>query len=99
MIKSIYCIYWRWFDANGNELERRCSTHAWFSSYRKARAEYEKQKLVLYGNYPDRRLENDSPKMGWSNDDGTYELEAVKIYAHIGEQDHVRLVLAATNLY
>lgn len=97
MAKSIYCVYWRWFDENGNELPRRCVTHAWYSSYRKARIEFEEQQRVLYGNYPERRLENDSPKMGWSNDDGTYELSAVKIYAKNGEQSYLRLVFAATN--
>lgn len=98
MAKSIYCVYWRWFDANGNELPRRCVTHAWFSSYRKARMEYKKQMQILYGNYPERQVVNDAPKSGWSNDDGTYELEAVKICARTSELDHLRLVLAATNL-
>ena len=97
-MKTIYCVYWRWFDESGHELPRRCVTHAWFSFYRKATSEFEKQRGILYGNYSDRHLEPDTPNMDWSNDDGTYELSAIKIYAHEGEKSYLRLVLAATNL-
>ena len=99
MKKTIYCVCWRWFDENGNEiLPRKCCTHSWFTSYRKARINFEEQQRVLYGNYPERRLECDSPKDGWSPDDGTYELSAVKIYAIPSEKSHLRLVLAATDM-
>ena len=97
MAKSIYCVYWRWFDANGNELPRKCVTHAWFSSYRKARIEFENQQRVLYSNYPERKFEEDHV-MGWSTDDGTYELSSVKIYARPNEREYLRLVLAAADL-
>ena len=98
MDKHAYCVYWRWFDEEGNELERRCVTHSWFTSYRKAQKEFDKQKEVLYGNYPDRHVESDGIRLGWSLDDGTYELSAVKIFARNGEQAYLRLVLACTPL-
>lgn len=98
MAKSIYCVYWRWFDENNKELERRCVTHSWYLSFRKAKEEFEKQRHNLYSNYPDRREENSTPNIGWSKDDGTYELCAVNIHAKKEEQSHIRLVLASANL-
>ena len=98
MNKSIYCVYWRWFDENGNELPRKCVTHGWYQSYRKAKTEFDKQAMNLYANYPERTVRSASPRIGWSVDDGSYELEAVRIYAHTNEESHIRLVLAATDL-
>ena len=97
MTKSIYCVYWRWFDQNGNELPRKCVTHHWHTSYRRARKDFDEQMNILYSNYSDRYLEPEAPNMDWSKDDGTYELTVVKIFAHKGEREHLRLVLAAAN--
>lgn len=98
MNKSIYCVKWAWFDENGERLPSRCVTHAWFTSSRKALKEFESQRKILYSNYSDRKIEGESPNMDWSPEDGTYELQVVRIHAHQNERSYIRLVLAATNL-
>lgn len=98
MTKSIYCVYWRWFDKDGKELPRKCVTHSWYKSYRKAKKEFDKQSKMLFANYPGRKTETIPPMLGWSVDDGTYEIQAVKIHAKIGDQEYIRLILAATNI-
>lgn len=99
MAKSIYCVKHEWFDEDGNKLESRCVTHAWFSSYTKAVDEYESRLTNLYDRvYPNRRVERISPATGFSTVDGTYELSAAKVYAKPEEKSCIRVALCAVDL-
>lgn len=89
MNKSIYAVYWRWYDGQGKEiLPRTCVTHSWHSSYRKAKAAFDKQKEILYGNYPERKVEHDPVRHGWSTDDGTVIQQDQKRPQFLGAEAH-----------
>lgn len=99
MRKSIYCVKHEWFDEDGNKLESKCVTHAWFSAYTKAVDEYEGRLVNLYDKvYPERRVERISPATGFSPVDGTYELSAACVYAKPNERSHIRVALCAADL-
>jgi len=98
MTKSIFCVKWRWFDEHSKELPSCCVTHSWYTSYRKAHAAYEKALETLYSNYPERRVESTQPEIGFSTSDGTYELEASKVYAKPEDKSYLRVVLAAADI-
>ena len=95
MKKTVYCVKHIWLDRDGAKIPSKCVTHSWHTSYRKARAEYEKRLELLYSNYNDRTVKPVSVNIGYCPDDGTYELSAAIITA---EGSGFRVSLAAVDM-